>query len=190
MASMVRPPLTNREENSMFVDTLPFPYYDMLIINTFVEFGDLIYSVGRIEDGIKRGRIMDTRASKKERKRFVLDEHVQAMFGEKRRSHTTRKEPIKNHPCSPGYTQVPLASLHSPQRFVQEYVQGSDPSYYQSKKRKRTKVYHLLPKLFSQGPRDLHIQRSTMSMLNVNTMEELGGTPWRIAWLSRTKFSR
>ena len=51
---MVRPPLTNREENSMFVDTLPSPYYDMLVINAFVEFGDLMYSVGRIEDGIKK----------------------------------------------------------------------------------------------------------------------------------------
>ena len=56
VASIVRPPLTIREENSMFVDTLPFPYYDMLIVNTFVEFGDLMYSVGRIEDGIKKNR--------------------------------------------------------------------------------------------------------------------------------------
>ena len=61
VASMVRPPLTSRGENSMFVDTLPFPYYDMLIVNTFIEFGDLMYFVGRIEDGIKRGRIVDTR---------------------------------------------------------------------------------------------------------------------------------
>ena len=53
VASLVRPPLTSREENSMFVDTLPSPYYDMLIINTFIEFEDLMYSVGRIEDGIK-----------------------------------------------------------------------------------------------------------------------------------------
>ena len=48
----------------------------MLIVNTFVEFGDLMYSVGRIEDGIKRERIVDTGVSKKERKRFVPDEHV------------------------------------------------------------------------------------------------------------------
>ena len=89
MASMVRPSLTSREENSMFVDTLPSPYYDVLIVNTFVEFGNLMYSVGRIEDGIKRGRIVDTWASKEERKRFVLDEHVQTMSGEKRRSHAT-----------------------------------------------------------------------------------------------------
>ena len=87
----------------MFVDTLPSSYYDMLIVNTFIEFGGLIYSVGRIEDGIKRGRIVDTGASKKERKRFVLDEHVQVMSREKRRSHTTREKPVKNHPRSPGY---------------------------------------------------------------------------------------
>ena len=103
MALMVRPPLTSREENSMFVDTLPFPYYDMLIVNTFVEFGDLMCSAGRIEDGIKRGRIVDTGASKEERKRFVPEEHVQAMSGEKRRSHATSEELVKSHPCSSGY---------------------------------------------------------------------------------------
>ena len=58
MASMVQPSFTSREENSMFVDTIPSTYYDMLIVNTFVEFGDLMYSVGRIEDRIKRGRIV------------------------------------------------------------------------------------------------------------------------------------
>ena len=114
VASMVRPSLTSREENSMFVDTLPFPYYDMLIVNTFMEFGDLIYSVGRIEDGIKRGRIMDTGASKEERKRFVPNEHVQAMSEEERRSHATREEPVKNHPHSSSYAQVPQADFPSP----------------------------------------------------------------------------
>ena len=54
VASMVRPPLISREENSMFVDTLPSSYYDMLIVNTFMEFRDLMYSVGRIEYGIKK----------------------------------------------------------------------------------------------------------------------------------------
>ena len=114
VASMVQPPLTSREENSMFVDTLPSPYYDMLIVNTFVEFGELMYSVGRIEDGIKRGRIVDTGASKEERKRSLPEEHVQAMSGEKRRSHATSEEPVRNHPPSPGYTQVPFAGLQSP----------------------------------------------------------------------------
>ena len=76
VASMVRPSLTSREENFMSVDTLPSPYYDMLIVNTFVEFGDLMYSVGRIEDGIKGGRIVDIGASMRKKKRIILDEHV------------------------------------------------------------------------------------------------------------------
>ena len=117
-ASMVRLSFTSREENFIFMDTLPSSYYDMLIVNTFMEFGDLMYSVRRIEDGIKRERIVDTGASKKERKRFVPDEHVQAISGEKRRSHATREEFVKNHPRSPGYAQVPLADLHSPKRFA------------------------------------------------------------------------
>ena len=57
----------------MFVDTLPYPYYDMLIVNTFEEFGDLMYFVERIVDGIKRGRIVDTRASMMEKKIIVPD---------------------------------------------------------------------------------------------------------------------
>ena len=66
------------------------------------------------------------------------------MFGEKRKSHATREEPVKNHPRSPGYAQVPLADLHLPQRFAQKYDQESNLGYYQSKKKKRTKVYHTL----------------------------------------------
>ena len=69
VASQVKPPLTNREENSIFVDTLPSPYYDMLVGNAFTEFADLMFSVGRIEDGIRRGRNADTGASILEKKR-------------------------------------------------------------------------------------------------------------------------
>ena len=60
----------------MFVDTLPSPYYDMLVVNAFVEFGDLMYFVGRIEDGIRRGKIMDIGASTMEKKRIIFDKHV------------------------------------------------------------------------------------------------------------------
>ena len=76
VASLVRPPLTNREKNSMFVDTLSSPYYDILVVNAFVEFGDLMYSVGRIEDGIRRGKIIETRISTMEKKRISPDKHV------------------------------------------------------------------------------------------------------------------
>ena len=76
VASIIRPPLTSREENSMFVDTLSSLYYDMLIVNTFVEFRNLMYYVWRIEDGIKRGRIVGIGASMMEKKRIVPGEHV------------------------------------------------------------------------------------------------------------------
>ena len=65
------------------MDTLPSPYYDMLVGNAFLEFRDLIYFVGRIEDGIKRGKIMDTRASILEKKMIIFNEHVQAMTRER-----------------------------------------------------------------------------------------------------------
>ena len=120
-ASMVRPPFTNREENFMFMDTLPSSYYDMLIIYTFIKFKNLMYFVGRIEDGIKRGRIVDIGASMMEKKRIIPNKHVQAMSRDKKRSHTTWEKLIKSHPSSPGYAQVPFFDLHSPQRFAQEY---------------------------------------------------------------------
>ena len=60
----------------MFVDTLPSLYYYMLVVNVVVEFGDLMYSVGRIEDGIRRGKITDTGASMMEKKRISLDRCV------------------------------------------------------------------------------------------------------------------
>ena len=118
---MVRPPLTSREENSMFLDTLPFPYYDMLIVNTFIEFGGLMYSVRRIEDEIKRGRIVDIGASMREKKRIIPDEHVQVMSREresKKKSHMTRDELVVHFPHSSSYVQVHLADFPSPQKFI------------------------------------------------------------------------
>ena len=50
------------------------------------------------------------------------------------------------------------------------------------------RITGFLPSPQSLG--DLHIQKSMMSMLSVNIMEELGGTPWRIARLSKTRFNR
>ena len=119
----------------------------MLVVNAFVEFGDLMYSVGRIEDGIKRGKIADIGASTMEKKRISFDRRVQIVFrerGSKRRSHTTQEEPVKNHPHSPWYAQVPLVDLHSPQRFTREYDQESNSSCPRVNKRKKTKVYHSL----------------------------------------------
>ena len=82
-----------------------------------------MYFVGRIEDGIKRGRIVNTRVSMREKKRIVPDEHVQAMSRErrsKRKSHMARDEPVVDFPHSSLYAQVPLVDFPSPQKFVRK----------------------------------------------------------------------
>ena len=101
----------------MFVDTLPSPYYDMLVINAFVEFGDLMYSVGRIEDGIKKRKIVDIGASMIEKKIIVPKEHIQAMFRErksKRKSYMARDELVVDFPHLSSYAQISLAGFPSP----------------------------------------------------------------------------
>ena len=112
----------------MFVDTLPSPFYDMLIVNIFVEFGDLMYFVGRIEDGIKRGRIVNTGATTFIKKGNVPNKHVEE---QNRRKFEPMEESVRNlfysrTPCA----QVPPIRCFSPQKFTQEYDQGSDSGYY------------------------------------------------------------
>ena len=94
---------THREINSYFVDTFPSSYYDMLIGNAFLEFGDLLYAVGRIEYGIKKGRIASTRARVPEHRRNVVDKHIRATSygkGSKRKFNEEEKV-VKNLSHSP-----------------------------------------------------------------------------------------
>ena len=86
VASQVQPPLT------------PHPHYDMLIGNTFLEFGDLLYAVGRIEYGIEKGRIANIEARVPEHRRSVIDEHIRATSVEKRnkRKFNEEEEAVKN----------------------------------------------------------------------------------------------
>ena len=87
------------------------------------------------------------------KERIDPNEHVQAMSRErksKRRSHTTWEEPVKNHPRPSWYAQVPLAGLHSPQRFAREYDQESDLSCPRGNKKKKAKMYHSLPMSYGE----------------------------------------
>ena len=134
VASTVRPSLTSREENSMFVDTLPFPYYDMLIVNTFVEFGDLMYSVGRIEDGIKRGRIVDTGATTKGN---VPNKHVEE---QNRRKFEPIEESVGNlfhlrTPC----TKRPQSDIFCPKCPHGKIVKGLTQAITRARKGKGPK---------------------------------------------------
>ena len=134
VALMVRLPLTSREENSMFVDTLPSPYYDMLIINTFVKFGDLMYSVGRIEDGIKRGRIVDTGATTKGN---ILNKHVEELS---RRKFEPMEESVENlfHSHTP-CTQVPQSDIFRPKSLHKNMIKGLTQAITRARKGKGPK---------------------------------------------------
>ena len=74
----------------------------MLVGNAFLKFGDLLYAVGRIEYGIKKGRIANTEARVPEQKRNVVDEHIRATSCEKenKRKFNEEKKAVKNlsHP--------------------------------------------------------------------------------------------
>ena len=98
----------------MFVDTLPSPYYDMLAVNAFVEFGDLMYSVGRIKDGIRRGKIMDTEAGIQEKKMIIFNEHN---GGLNKRKPSAMEESVGNLSHSSlrtPYARVPQVGLPPP----------------------------------------------------------------------------
>ena len=141
---------------------------------------------------------MDTRATTKGN---VPNKHVEEPS---RRKFKPMEESIGNlfHSRTP-CTQMPPIRCFSPQKFTQKYDQGSDSGYYQSKKRKRTKVYHVLRcpmencspywsrtmgfLLFLQGQEDLHIRKDTILMPDMCTTEELKGIPRKIARPSRTR---
>ena len=129
VALLVRQPLTNREENSIFIDTLPSLYYNMLIVNTFVEFEDLMYFVRRIEDGIRREKIVDTGASIEEKKMIIFNEHDEGL---NKRKSSAIEESVGNISYSSLrtlYARIPQVGLPPPQKFARERGQGFDSSY-------------------------------------------------------------
>ena len=71
----------------------------MLVGNVFTKFADLLFTIGRIEDGIRRGRIANTGTSILKKKGIIFDEQVQTMSMErenKRKSYMMIDEPINN----------------------------------------------------------------------------------------------
>ncbi|RDY10265.1 hypothetical protein CR513_05249, partial [Mucuna pruriens] len=63
LVAQVQPPLSEGEMASMFIDTLPSPFYDKVIGSVDSNFADLVTIGERIEVGIKRGRFAQDRGS-------------------------------------------------------------------------------------------------------------------------------
>ena len=91
----------------------------MLVGNAFLEFGDLLYDVGRIEYRIKKGRIANTEVRVLEQRRNVVDKHIRATSCRKgnKRKFNEEEEAVKNLSHS---SQVKFSSS-------QPSVQGRDP---------------------------------------------------------------
>ena len=107
-----------------------------------------MYFVGKIEDGIKKEKIMDNGVSILEKKMIIFDEHVQAMTkerGSKRKSRMTQDEPVKNFFHLSLYTQVPLlVHLHLGCPFGKMF-EGTTQVAFKVIRGKKTKMYHSLP---------------------------------------------
>ncbi|RDY07406.1 hypothetical protein CR513_08502, partial [Mucuna pruriens] len=64
LAAQVKPPLTEKEMVSMFIETLPSSFYDKAVESVASNFTDLVTVGERIESSLKRGRITNNLTSK------------------------------------------------------------------------------------------------------------------------------
>ena len=64
LAAQVQPPMTDKEVNKMFLNTLKAPYYDRMIENSNKDFTDVVSAGEMIETGVKQGKIEIAEAKK------------------------------------------------------------------------------------------------------------------------------
>ena len=173
----------------MFVDTLPFPYYDMLVVNAFVEFEDFMYSVRRIEDGIRRGKIVDIGASTMQKKRLVpIDVFKQCSGKEKvKGSHIWHViSPSQIHHRMPKFPWSVFLCHRSLHENVIETLIQAIPGVIKRKELKCTTHFRCPMEncssywsktmgflSFSQDQEDLHIRKDMILMPDASTMGEL-----------------
>ena len=64
LAAQVQPPMTDKEVNKTFLNTLKAPYYDRMIGNSNKDFADVVSAGEMIEAGVKQGKIEVAEAKK------------------------------------------------------------------------------------------------------------------------------
>ena len=64
LAAQVQPPMTDKELNKMFLNTLKTPYYDWMIGNSNTNFSDMVSTGEMIESEVKLNKIESTKAKK------------------------------------------------------------------------------------------------------------------------------
>ena len=76
LAAQVQPPMTDKELNKMFLNTLNAPYYDRMIENSNTNFSDMVFAGEMIESGVKLGKIERTEAKKLTSKKKKGETHT------------------------------------------------------------------------------------------------------------------
>ena len=64
LAAQVQPPMTDKELNKMFFNTLKAPYYDRMIGNSNTNFLDVVFVGEMIKNEVKVGKIESIEAKK------------------------------------------------------------------------------------------------------------------------------
>ena len=64
LTAQVQPPMTDKELNKMFLNTLKTSYYDWMIGNSNKDFSDVVSAGEMIEAGVKQGKIEASKAKK------------------------------------------------------------------------------------------------------------------------------
>ena len=64
LAAQVQPPMTDKELNKMFLNTLKAPNYDRMIGNSNINFSDVVSAGKMIESGMKLDKIEGMEANK------------------------------------------------------------------------------------------------------------------------------
>ena len=65
----MQPPMTDKELNKIFLNTLKAPYYDRMIGNSNKDFSDVVSARKMIEAGVKQGKIEGSEAKRQIPKR-------------------------------------------------------------------------------------------------------------------------
>ena len=78
MAAQIQPPMTDKELNKMFLNTLKAPYYDRMIGNSNTNFFDVVFAGKMIENRVKLGKIEGMEAKKPAPKK--REEKTHAVF--------------------------------------------------------------------------------------------------------------
>ena len=87
LEAQVQPPMTDKELNKMFLNTLKASYYDRMIENLNTNFSDVVFAGEMIESGVKLGKIEGMKAKKSTLQKREKERRMRSPIKEK---HTTR----------------------------------------------------------------------------------------------------